>query len=95
MRRSESLAGSAADHEASGMSAEIVNLSDRRVVDGGNDGNGALLVVGDYLRRVHAARVMARSILGPDVEFEGLDMLPDPDHFLAWLWDQGFKIEPL
>jgi hypothetical protein len=57
-----------------------------------NDGNGALEVVSDYLERVHPARVMARAILD---EFETDDALPNPDHLLAWLWEQGFKIVPL
>jgi hypothetical protein len=55
-------------------------------------GNGALDIVRDYLERVHAARVMARAILE---DLEGLDALPDGDHFLAWLWEQGFKIVPV
>lgn len=57
-----------------------------------NDGNGALDVVRDYLDRVHAARVMARLFVE---EFEGLDALENGDHFLAWLWESGFKIVPL
>lgn len=60
-----------------------------------NDGNGALSVVRDYLERVNPARVMARAILEKGDGFEGLDALPDPDHLLAWLWEQGFKIVPI
>ena len=55
-------------------------------------GNGALEVVRDYLARVHAARTMAKAIVD---DFEGLDVLPDGDHFLAWLYEQGFKVVPL
>lgn len=71
------------------MSAEIVDLSARRLPP---SGNGALEVVRDYLTRVHPARTMARLFVE---SFEELDVLPDADHFLAWLWEQGFKIEPL
>lgn len=60
-----------------------------------NGGNGALDVVRDYLGRVNPARVMARSVLGRGDVFEGLDALPDGDHFLAWMWEQGFKVVPV
>lgn len=60
-----------------------------------DEGNGALDVVRDYLGRVYPARVMARLVLGRGSVFEGLDALPDGDHFVAWMWEQGFKIVPL
>jgi hypothetical protein len=72
------------------VSAEIVSLNDRRRPP--EDGNGALAVVRDYLARVHPARVMARSIVD-QAEIDAA--LPDADYFLAWLWEQGFKIEPI
>lgn len=60
-----------------------------------SNGSGALDVVRDYLDRVNPARVMARSVLGRGDVFEGLDALPDGDHFVAWMWEQGFKIVPV
>jgi hypothetical protein len=75
------------------VTAEIIDLPRRHPV--GNPGNGALDAVRDYLERVNPARVMARSILEKDESFEGLDSLPDADHFLAWMWDQGFKVVPV
>ena len=77
------------------MTADIVDIAGRLLSLGkiteppNNSGNGALEVVTDYLTRVHPARVMARLLVD---DFEGLDVLPDPDHFLAWLWEKGFKI---
>lgn len=54
-------------------------------------GNGALEVVGEYFDRVHPSRVMARAMVdGPE-----FDWLPDSDHFLMWLWENGFKVVPL
>jgi hypothetical protein len=74
------------------MSAEIITLSDRRSIDGGNAGNGALELMRDYLGRIHPARMAARSLVD---KAESDAAVPDADYFLAWLWDQGFKIEPI
>jgi hypothetical protein len=71
------------------MAAIILQFPEQESI---NEGNGALEVVADYLERVHPARVMARAIMD---EFETGDALPNPDHFLMWLWDQGFKVVPL
>lgn len=68
------------------MTAEIVQFPEPP------KGNGAREVVRDYLDRVVPARTMAKLFVS---EFEGLDALPDVDHFLAWLWEQGFKIVPV
>lgn len=80
------------------MSGDVISFLRVKIghsEDPTNPGNGALSAVRDYLERVNPARVMARSILGKDEEFEGIDALPDADHFLAWMWDQGFKIVPV
>lgn len=77
------------------MSADIIILPIVRVeCEPGppNAGNGALEVVRDYLERVHPARTMAKLFVD---DFNGLDALPDADHFLAWMWEQGFKVVPV
>lgn len=77
------------------MTAEIITLAVVRVErcgDGGDAGNGALDVVRDYLERIHPARTMAKMMVD---EFELAAALPDGEHFIEWLWDHGFKIEPV
>lgn len=72
------------------MSAEIVDLASRRPPS--NPGNVAIEVVRDWLERVHPARTAARLLVD---KAESDAALPDADYFLAWLWDQGFKIEAI
>lgn len=75
------------------MTAEIVDLAAHRPGDPNvNLGNGAREVVQTYLDRVHSARVMARVHAEPaDIT----EALYDHDHFIAWLWQEGFKIVPV
>jgi len=72
------------------MTAEIIDLPVVRVER--IAGNGARETVQVYLERVHSARVMARVIADPvDVD----NALSDHDHFVAWLWQEGYKIVPV
>jgi hypothetical protein len=78
------------------MTAEIIHFPERTPKQPPpSEGGGALDVVRDYLARVNPARVMARAVLDKGDGFEGIDALPDADHFLAWLWEQGFKVIPV
>lgn len=72
------------------MTAEIIVLP---VIYKEHDtGNGAREVVRTYLERVHSARVMARVHADP---IDITEALTDHDHFLAWLWQEGFMIVPV
>jgi hypothetical protein len=55
-------------------------------------GDGALEVVRDYVDRVHPARTMAKMFVD---RAEVGEIMPDGDHFVAWLWEHGFKIVPI
>lgn len=72
------------------MTAEIIVLPVVRTER--SDGNGAREVVQVYLDLVHSARVMARVHADPADITEALS---DHDHFIAWLWQEGFKIVPV
>lgn len=72
------------------MTAEIIVLPVIRIER--NDGNGARELVQTYLERVHSARVMARIHADPA---DTTEALTDHDHFIAWLWQEGFKIVPV
>jgi hypothetical protein len=56
-----------------------------------NTGNGALELVRDYFDRVHPARGHGATDCGEMTD--GTGHLPAGDHFLAWMWERGFKVE--
>lgn len=52
----------------------------------------ALRAIRDYFDRIHPGRTVARTLVSKE---EADEALPDADHFLAWLWSEGFKITPV